>query len=312
MSLEGMKVKEGIREIIRVDEMEEKEENTSEKGEDMPVSRGELERKLGNLKGKVPSFVINDLMQNLTGKELTKKKLNRIIDRVVSTYFASRGGGSSGARGGDGGGARGGDGGEARGGDGGEAFSEYVRDLNNKLDLLSSEIKELKSKKKESKKKREENYISVEKSKLPENLEELKSLPPESFLFATQTGDDKGVRLKSIPEDVLSIMISMKWVEFLIETVGITNLADVLEFYSGLGWISESVLTKLIKYAKGTRPFHEDMDWKPEDKLTARDHMLSLMFIERLRGKKISKDLLILLDRELKKIRSGAEEIYGV
>lgn len=289
-------MKEGIREIIRVDEMEEKEENTSEKGEDMPVSRGELERKLDNLKGRVPSFVINDLMQNLTGKKLTKKKLNRIIDRVASTYFASRGGGS----------------GEARGGDGGEAFSEYVRELNNKLDLLSSELKELKSKKKESKKKMEENYISVGKSKLPENLEELKNLPPESFLFATQTGDDKGVRLKSIPEDVLSIMISMKWVEFLIETVGITNLADVLEFYSGLGWISDSVLTKLIKYAKGTRPFHEDMDWKPEDKLTARDHMLSLMFIERLRGKKISKDLLILLDRELKKIRSGAEEIYGV
>ncbi len=293
-------MKEGIREIIRVDEMEEKEENTSEKGEDMPVSRGELERKLDNLKGRVPSFVINDLMQNLTGKKLTKKKLNRIIDRVVSTYFASRGGGSGEARG------------EARGGDGGEAFSEYVRELNNKLDLLSSELKELKSKKKESKKKMEENYISVGKSKLPENLEELKNLPPESFLFATQTGDDKGVRLKNIPEDVLSIMISMKWVEFLIETVGITNLADVLEFYSGLGWISDSVLTKLIKYAKGTRPFHEDMDWKPEDKLTARDHMLSLMFIERLRGKKISKDLLILLDRELKKIRSGAEEIYGV
>ncbi|GBE54650.1 archaeal flagella protein [archaeon BMS3Bbin15] len=294
--MEGMRVKEGIREIIRVDDMEEKEEDTSEKGEDRPVSREELETKLGNLKGRVPSFVISDLMQNLTGKELTKKKLERIMNRVVSTYFASRGGGR----------------GEARGRGGGEAFSEYVRELNNKLDLLSSEIKELKYKKKESKKKREENYRSAEKSKVPENLEELKSLPPESFLFAAQTGDDKGVRLKSIPEDVLSIMISMKWVEFLIETVGITNFADVLEFYSDLGWISESVLTKLIKYAKGTRPFHEDMDWKPEEKLTARDHMLSLMFIERLRGKKISKDLLILLDRELKKIRSGAEEIYGV
>ncbi len=138
-------------------------------------------------------------------------------------------------------------------------------------------------------------------------------MKPEEFLFvAGDDGDDDEVRLKSIPDDVFSIMITMKWIELMVEKVGITNLPDVLEFYCDMEWISDAVVAKLIKYAKGTKPFHEDVDWKPEEKLTARDHMLSLLFVERLRGKQVSKDLLIQLDRELKKIRSGAEEIYGI
>lgn len=273
-----------IREIIRIEEEEENEER-KEAGDEELVSREELESRLRSLRGKVPSFVINDLLENLTDKELTKKKLDRLIDRVITAYISGRGSSDP-------------------------ALSKYITELNKKIDSLTSEIKELKEK--EAKVEEMQESIIEERQKEVKPLEELKTLPPEKFLFTTSTRGDSEVRLKKIPEDVLSIMIAMKWVEFLIEKVGITNLPEVLEFYCDLGWISEEVLTKLIKYAKGTKPFHEDMDWKPEEKLTARDHMLSLLFIERLRGRKISKDLLIMLDRELKKIRSSAEEIYGV
>ena len=265
-----------IREIIKIED--EEEERGKESVDEELISREELENQLKSLRGKVPSFVINDLLENLSDKELTKKKLERLIDRVIAAYSSGRGGSDP-------------------------ALSKYITELNKKIDSLTAEIRKLKE---------EDGEVAEPATeKQEENLEELKSLPPEKFLFATSAQQD-GVRLKRLPDDVLSIMIAMKWVEFLIEKVGITNLPEVLEFYCDLGWISEEVLTKLIKYAKGTKPFHEDMDWKPEEKLTARDHMLSLLFIERLRGRKISKDLLIMLDRELKKIRSSAEEIYGV
>ncbi len=268
-----------IREVIKLEEIQQEEQRDDEK----PVTEEEIEDRLQELRGKVPSFVIRDLRENLSGKQLTKGKLEKIINRVVSSYFSSRGSSQN--------------------------FSKYVADMNKKLDDLAKEIRDLKQ---STEKTHETEEIPLAEKELDRDTEtpEFESQPPERVLFAMQ--GQVGARLERLPEDVLSIMLAMKWVEFLVEKVGITNLPDVLEFYVELGWISDEVFTKLIKYARGTKPFHEEVDWKPEEKLTARDHMLSLLFIERLRGRRISRDLLILLDREIKKIKSSAEEIYGV
>jgi len=269
-----------IREVIKLEEIQQEEQREDEK----PVTEEEIENRLQELRGKVPSFVIRDLRENLSGKQLTKGKLEKIINRVVSSYFSSRGSSQN--------------------------FSKYVADMNKKLDDLAKEIRDLKQSR--EKLHETEKIPPAEKAELDKYMEtqELESQPPERVLFSMQ--EQGGARLERLPEDVLSIMLAMKWVEFLVEKVGITNLPDVLEFYVELGWISDEVFTKLIKYARGTKPFHEEVDWKPEEKLTARDHMLSLLFIERLRGRRISRDLLILLDREINKIKSSAEEIYGV
>ncbi len=120
------------------------------------------------------------------------------------------------------------------------------------------------------------------------------------------------VRLKSIPDDTMHTMISMRWLEFLIEKVGTSNLQDVLEYYYEIGWISESVLTKLEKYSKGVKPFHDEPDWRPSEKLSTKGHIMSLLYIERLKGNDVGKELLDKLEREVKKIEKGAEKLYGV
>jgi len=215
--------------------------------------------------------------------------MDRILERVVSSYSAHKGGS--------------------------EFIPQYVEKVNKQLEFLAKEIRDLKTGGAVVWEGGENSGEvctdeSKEGKKVPEYLSEA---PPEKMLFAPiPPKETEKVRLKRIPGDVLSTMIAMKWLELLIDKVGISNLPDVLEFYNEMGWISEEALITLVKYARGTKPFHEDVDWKPDEKLTARDHMLSLLFIEKLRGKKVSRDLLILLDREVKKIKSSAEEIYGV
>jgi len=279
---------EDIREVIRIDEEQEEApaQEAVEGAGDEFLTPEEIEARLKSLRGKVPTFIINDLLENLSGRSITREKLEKIIDRVVTAYYASSGGESS----------------------------AYISELNRKIDMLASQIREIaesRAQEEDAMEVQEEEVEEPNHSRRAPSAEVVRELPPEQALFAS-AGERRKPRLSRIPEDVLSIMIAMKWLEFLIEKVGITNLPEVLEFYSDLGWISEEVVTKLLKYARGTKPFHQDLDWKPEDKLTARDHMLSLLFIERLRGRKVSKDLLIKLEREIQKIKAGAEEIYGV
>lgn len=297
--------KEDIREIIPLEEIEAEDseaeghqvgaEAAGEPGQRKKLSSNiltpeEMENKLIEIRGKVPSFVINDIRENLKDKTLNGEKLSNIISRVVNAYHMSKGGASGGGAG---------------------NFTDIIGKFSQHLEELTREVKEIKSGKPQPRVNTSPKPPKVEKK--VKRIEELSSMKPEEFLFVSGDGDgDDEVRLKSIPDDVFSIMITMKWIELMVEKVGITNLPDVLEFYCDMEWISDAVVAKLIKYAKGTKPFHEDVDWKPEEKLTARDHMLSLLFVERLRGKQVSKDLLIQLDRELKKIRSGAEEIYGI
>ncbi|NJE13534.1 FlaD/FlaE family flagellar protein [Thermococcus sp. LS2] len=144
-----------------------------------------------------------------------------------------------------------------------------------------------------------------------EMAEERLSLPQDiaNLLFAEEP---KKARLEKIPEDIVSTMIALKWLGFLIDRVGIQNLERVLEFYYEIGWISENVLNTLLRYAKGTRPHHRDPEWKPAEKLTVQDHLVSLLFIERLKGLRITRDVLDKLERELKMLEKTLDEFYGV
>lgn len=130
-----------------------------------------------------------------------------------------------------------------------------------------------------------------------------------SLLFEEEP---KKARLEKLPEDIASTMIALKWLGFLIDRVGIQNLEKVLEFYYEIGWISEEVLNQLLCYAKGTRPHHRDPEWKPAEKLTIQDHIINLLFIERLRGLRISRHVLDKLEREIKILERTLDEFYGI
>ncbi len=279
--------KSDIREIIPMDEIEEeKEENKKESDDSELLTQKAIEKNLRKLRGKIPSFVIRDLRDNLAGKELTQQKLDKIIAKVVNAYHASMGSEKS--------------------------LAKTIENINRRLEKLIADVDGLKKKNGRSGKKVDpgskanisDRVVSHDKERFDDS--EDFSIPRVSVRAG------KGVLLDDIPEDPVAIMLTIKWLEFIVDKTGVTNLPDVLEFYCDMGWISDEVATKLLKYSRGIKPFFMDDDWKPEEKLSAKDHMLSLMFLERIKGNKISPDFLIQLDRELRRIRSSAEEIYGV
>ncbi len=117
-------------------------------------------------------------------------------------------------------------------------------------------------------------------------------------------------KLNDIPDTPEGIILTLKWIEYLAEKVGTENVPDVLEFYYMLGWLGEKALAKLLKYLKGIRVDEEVVD--NSGKLSLADHIISLLIIERLNGKQISAELLDKIEWELRKIKKGAEQFYGI
>ena len=116
------------------------------------------------------------------------------------------------------------------------------------------------------------------------------------------------VRLDSIKGDPMSVVVLLNWIEFLMERVGRNNLMDALDYYVDIGWISEDVRSKIMAYARGIDYYVEKPTWR----LLPEDHTKSLLFIERLCGRKIDKNMLSTIDREMSKVKHGLEELYGI
>ncbi|MDI3476083.1 MAG: archaeal flagellar protein FlaD [Thermococcaceae archaeon] len=131
----------------------------------------------------------------------------------------------------------------------------------------------------------------------------------EAVLFSDQP---RRSRLERIPSDTVSTLLAMKWLGFLIDRAGIKNLERVLDFYYQIGWISEEVLYTLLRYAEGIRPHDREPDWRPDEKLTIQDHIISLLFIERLRGVRITREIVDAIERETRAIMRLLEDGYGV
>ncbi len=116
------------------------------------------------------------------------------------------------------------------------------------------------------------------------------------------------VRLDSIRGDPMSVVVLLNWIEFLMERVGRNNLMDALDYYVDIGWISEDVRSEIMAYARGIDYYVEKPTWR----LLPEDHTKSLLFIERLCGRKIDKNMLSTIDREMSKVKHGLEELYGI
>ena len=114
-----------------------------------------------------------------------------------------------------------------------------------------------------------------------------------------------GVKLASLDNRAETSIILLNWIEFLLEKVGRNNLAEILEYYIEIGWISEDVCSKMITYANGIDYYVERPTWK----LLPEDHTKSLMFIEQLSGKKFDKNMFSRLERDAERVIRG-NEIY--
>jgi archaellum component FlaD/FlaE len=112
--------------------------------------------------------------------------------------------------------------------------------------------------------------------------------------------------LEQIPSDPESIVITMKWLQYLVDRTGKNNLADALGYYVDIGWISEDVRLDLINYSKGiTGEPTQTGDHPPH--LPTRDHLQSLLFIQKLKGLQLDDRFLNKIERDMEKIVKSLE-----
>ncbi|NJE76917.1 FlaD/FlaE family flagellar protein [Thermococcus sp. ES12] len=299
------------------------------------ITETEIEERLKRLRGKVPNFLIDDLKDRLMKKRdiLTPEQVDRIVDKVLRTYAGqieklsrldsrvdeigryleeirnhlmnlSQAAQANQSPWGEPqnrpvGGAQVVEYGEVMGAGSGGGFGEGP---------LTSETRVEEAPSQEPPSQNPTEVESMEKEfelsrgfEIPSEIRDVLISPPRTK-----------ARLEHIPNDMVSTMMALKWLGFLIDRVGMQNLEDVLEFYYQIGWISEEVLNTLLRYAEGIRPHHREPDWRPDEKLTIQDHLVSLLFIERLRGVRITRELLDAIEREMRVIGRVLEDVYGV
>ncbi|AEH61503.1 flagella protein [Methanosalsum zhilinae DSM 4017] len=206
-----------------------------------------------------------------------------------------------------------------------DAFSDAMSMIHESLEQLSESTKVFNRRCQEI----EDNILDLAEStsSIMERIDRLESTAPdpgdipepvssaplcqeEPAAFRTEAISviNPAVRLESVGPDTASVVILLNWIEFLMERVGRNNLMDALDYYVDIGWISEEVRSEIMTYARGIDYYVEKSTWR----LLPEDHTKSLLFIERLCGRKIDKNMLGTLDREMARVKHGLEELYGI
>ncbi len=294
--------KEDIRKVIRVDEEDDKsnpeQESRETQNQEYEVKKyltpEEIEEKIDGLKGKLPSFVLKDLKENLSKRLITQSQLDEVISRTVERFKA-------------------------------RDQLKKIHDLSTKIEQLSTilersnftdteisttriyEDKGGEKMESEQEKKEIKESGSQEQNEKIVTINRKKDDPEHKILY-----EMSGARLGRLPESMEGLMLTLKWLEFLLERVGHTGLENVLEYYVDVGWVSDEVLSRMLRMAKGVKTIHDDAEWRPQGFMTAQDHIQSLLFIERLRGRMVDRNLLDHIDREVSRIKRRSEELHGI
>ena len=152
-------------------------------------------------------------------------------------------------------------------------------------------------------------------------LEESSTLPEEEVTGKMVTTEDvasdsfKGVDtfhpLQKIPNDAQSIIILMKWLQHLVDHVGKKFLADVLSYYVDINWITEDVRFSILEYSDGIDERQiEEGNQKENCNLPTKEHIQSLVFIQKLKGSQIDDRFMSKIDREMEKIQKSLNLRY--
>jgi len=119
-------------------------------------------------------------------------------------------------------------------------------------------------------------------------------------------------QLTEIPNDPESIIVLMRWLQYLIDKCGHSNLSTILDYYIDIGWISQDVKLSLIDYSNGITENSSGKESlkKEVNNLPSRDHIQSLFFIHKLKGKEIDKHFIDRIDSELTRITKKLDNNY--
>jgi len=164
--------------------------------------------------------------------------------------------------------------------------------------------------------------------------------------------DDGGPILREFRSDYATVVLVLRWVEFLLERVKREKLARLLDYYVDIGWISPKVKSHVMVYARGevqeaTAYGPSGFDMEPDDamvalelengseppagdygdydlpeesgrqarddwKLTAEDHLKSLTFIQRMAGHRIDRNSLNSLEQEIRVIKYSLKKYHEI
>jgi flagellar protein FlaD len=105
--------------------------------------------------------------------------------------------------------------------------------------------------------------------------------------------------LTKIPNDPESIVVLMKWLQYLIDRCGRPNLPEVLDYYVDIGWISEDAKINIMDYSNGIT---EEITKSGTTELQAKDHIQSLLFIQKIKGKQIDRHFIDRIESEIFRI----------
>ncbi len=147
----------------------------------------------------------------------------------------------------------------------------------------------------------------------------------------------EGPILTKIRKDYYTVVLLMRWIEFLFEHVKRDKITLLLDYYVDIGWISKEVKSEIMAYARGevqdvTKYFPEEeieaeietpagtiktpgpkVYKKVEDwRLSAEDHLKSLLFIMKIAGVEVNKDRLNSLEQEIEKFKKSLWEFHRV
>jgi len=151
---------------------------------------------------------------------------------------------------------------------------------------------------------------------------------------AARSKHNKKPLLAYVSHDFLTLTLVMRWIEFLFERLTRDKLSLVLDYYVDVGWISEDVKSEVMSYARGEMqdvtkymapeeiredtfrdlasppgaPYKKIEDWR----LSADDHLKSLLFIQKIAGLEVDKDRLNSLELNIAKFKESLEGFHGV
>lgn len=110
--------------------------------------------------------------------------------------------------------------------------------------------------------------------------------------------------LTKVPSDPESIIVLMKWLQYLVDKCGHSYLPEVLDYYVDVGWISEEAKISLLDYSNGITEESENGEAvrKGVSNLPSKDHIQSFIFIQKLKGNKFDKHFIDRIDGELARI----------
>jgi len=189
-----------------------------------------------------------------------------------------------------------------------------------------------------------EGQAAVERRRaIPAYRDESYRVPGSRYMLEKEREKTSYV-LEHLRNDYATIVLLMRWVEFLFERVKRDKIPVLLGYYQDIGWISPEAKSDIMAYARGevqdVNAYEPELDdsmapfvldendnpilddrgtpamphYRPMDdwKLSAEDHLKSLLFIKKIAGCRIDKDELNALEQDIKVMKYSLRRFHEV